>query len=65
MSTDRIKAIKAELYELLYHNCNGRLTLSPDGSRDPNDHGCYACDKIGKLRAELLQLIKEEEVKHG
>lgn len=47
------QAIKAELYDLQYHNCNGRLTIHPDGSGDENDRPCSACSRIMELKAML------------
>jgi hypothetical protein len=45
--------IKAAMYDLQYHNCNGRLTLRADGTRDPNDRPCSACQRITELQSLL------------
>ena len=52
--------IKAELFDLWYHNCNGRLTLRSDGKRDPNDRPCYACSRIIELQNMLKKKTGEK-----
>lgn len=44
-----IAEIKAKLYDLQYHNCDGRVSVP----RDPGDHGCSLCQRVLELRAEL------------
>ena len=53
-----IEQIKAELYDLRGHNCNGRLTLNPDGSRDPGDKPCDGCARSIVLHNQLYKLMK-------
>jgi len=38
--------IKAKLYDLQHHNCNGGLTIHPDGKIDPDDKPCDYCARI-------------------
>jgi len=51
--------IKAELFDLQRHVCDGRLTLHPDGHRDPENHGCSGCVRILELLAMLATMKKE------
>ena len=61
MSTQTsIQAIKAELYDLQSHVCNGQLTIRPDGKRDPGDRMCTGCTRIMKLQYVLQQITKKE-----
>lgn len=50
-----VQAIKAELYDLQSHVCNGRLTVSPDGRRDTNDRPCTGCSRISELHRQLRE----------
>ena len=52
-----IQEIKAELYDLQYHNCDGRLTIRPDGKRDSEDRSCSGCARTLKLQ----HLLREGE----
>lgn len=58
---DEITKIKAELYDLQYHNCNGGLSLStPDMYDDKlpfTIKGCTYCNKIIELQNELRSLL--------
>lgn len=56
-----IQAMKAELFNLLSHNCNGRLTVSVDGARDTGDRPCSGCVRIRRLHHQL----REAEAKKG
>lgn len=47
------QAIKAQLYDLQYHNCDGRLTIRADGKRDPDDRPCWGCSRVMELHAML------------
>lgn len=49
--------IKARLFEIQGHVCNGRLTIHPDGHRDPDDHGCYGCAEYLRLSNELMAMM--------
>lgn len=54
-----IQAIKAELYDLQFHNCNGRFTMpGPDGKRDPDDCSCSYCDRVLKLQRMLAEDVR-------
>ena len=55
--------IKAELWTLQYHNCNGRLTIRQDGTRDHNDKSCDGCSRISVLHGQLRQLYKDKHDK--
>lgn len=61
MSKMTITEIEAELYRLQSHTCDGRLTLNPDGSRDPGDHGCRGCARTLELHAMLAAGAAGEE----
>lgn len=50
--------IKAKLYDLQGHLCNGKLTIRPDGKRDPGDRDCTGCARIVELRAMLREKEK-------
>ena len=50
-----VNAIKAELYDLEFHNCNGRLTVLPAGKRDSKDRPCSGCQRVQKLHAMLRE----------
>ena len=54
------QAIKAELWDINYHNCDGRMTLHPDGTTDPGDHGCTGCARVLALRNELRRRWEKE-----
>ena len=60
-SEEDATAIKAELYDLQGHRCNGRLTLRADGKRDPGDHPCTYCQRVVKLQAMLRELTDDKE----
>ena len=55
-----VQAIKAELYDLRSHVCNGQLTLRPDGKPDPDDHPCTGCQRTMELIA-MLRMQGETE----
>jgi len=48
--------IKAKLYDLRSHTCNGRLTIRRDGTRDPDDHPCDGCTRMIALQNELFRM---------
>ncbi len=50
-----VQKIKAELFDLWYHNCNGRLTIHPNGEPDPGDRPCTACSRIMELQSQLRE----------
>ena len=50
-----ITEIKAELYTLQGHVCNGSFTVIPDGSHNPGDHGCDGCARTMKLQSMLRE----------
>ncbi len=50
-----IQVIKAELYDLQFHNCNGRFTVSPDGFGKDN-RPCSFCVRILELQAMLRKV---------
>ncbi len=55
-----VTEIKAELYDLRSHDCNGRITLRTDGTCDPTDHSCDYCARVSVLqnylrRTELMR----------
>ena len=56
-----VETMKAELYDLVSHTRNGRLTVSPDGSRDTDDQPCSGCQRIMVLHHQL----REAETKEG
>jgi len=41
-----ITEIKAELYDLQNHVCNGRLIMNPDSIRDRDFQPCHPCARI-------------------
>lgn len=45
--------IKARLYDLQAHYCNGRMTFRANGMRDPNDKPCDYCLEVAVLVREL------------
>jgi hypothetical protein len=51
----RIQEIKARLFDLQGHVCNGRLTIGPDGKRDPGDRECSGCAEYLRLTNELRE----------
>ena len=53
MSVDNITKIKAELYDLQSHNCDGNLIVFPDGWEG---HGCSGCAR----QMELYALLRSE-----
>jgi hypothetical protein len=55
--------IEAELFRLQGHVHGGRLTLRPDGTRDPNDHACYGCSRYIQLSNMLSDLVAAEQKK--
>jgi hypothetical protein len=57
--------IKAELYDLRSHVCDGRLTLRPDGKRDPGDRPCRGCARRLKLVDMLLDRSRRADSGHG
>ena len=50
-----IVEIKAELYDLRYHNCNGVLSIHADGRHDYKP--CDGCSRIIKLTSMLKDAI--------
>lgn len=52
------QAIRAELFDLWYHNCNGRFTFRQDGRPDPGDRSCTACSRILQLQHQLREASK-------
>ena len=44
------QAIKAELYDLESHNCNGRLILNADGRPYNGDRPCSGCSRVLELQ---------------
>ena len=58
-----VQAIKAELYDLQSHVCNGRLTVTADGSRDTNDRPCSGCSRIRELQHQLREATEAERRK--
>jgi len=58
---DEITKIKAELYDLQIHNCNGQLTICPDGKRHPNDKPCTFCTRILVLHSKLRELQESKK----
>jgi len=56
-----VETTKAELYDLVSHTCNGRPTVSPDGSRDTDDQPCTRCAR----RRVLQYQLGEAEAKEG
>ena len=70
---NRATEIKAQLYDLQYHNCNGFTVISThEGERSltisdgfPAVHGykdCDFCSEIMKLKNELATLDERAEV---
>lgn len=60
------QAIKAELYDLQYHNCDGRFTVRSDGERDPNDRPCWGCARVRELHVMLWKIASQHgEVLNG
>ena len=53
--------IKAKLYDLRSHICDGRITLRSDGSTDPRDHSCHGCSRT----MELLRMLEEAQKPGG
>jgi hypothetical protein len=49
-----VEQIKARLFDLIGHTCNGRLTIHPDRHRDPGDHECTFCSEYDRLMNKLL-----------
>lgn len=58
MSNRDIQAIKAELYDLQGHVCDGRFTVHADGHLDPGNCGCSGCSRILELQHQLRQAAK-------
>ena len=48
--------IKAELYDIQYHNCNGLLSIP----RGKNDKPCSFCARIFVLQDKLQELHQEK-----
>lgn len=48
-----IQAIKAELYDLQWHKCEGQFTVRADGHFDSDDKSCEACSRILLLQKRL------------
>jgi len=59
-----IEQIKARLFDLQSHSCNGRLTIHPDGRRDPGDRDCSRCSEILRLRNKLSGMETKEPCPH-
>ena len=55
-----VQAIEAELFRLVPHQCNGRLTVSPDGTDDTYSHPCSGCQRIRVLHHQLQQAEAKE-----
>jgi len=53
-----IEQIKAELYDLRFHVCNGRFTMRKDGKLDPGDRPCEGCARILELQQMLREAVK-------
>ena len=58
MCTDsnEITRIKARLFDLQGHLCDGRLTINPNGRPSAGDHGCSGCSETLQLRNRLAEL---------
>lgn len=56
-----IAEIKAELYDLRHHVCNGRLTIRPDGMLDPDDRPCSGCART----LVLHNMLRQQLAQHG
>ncbi len=52
------QAIKAELYDLQGHTCDGRLTVPGDGKWDETNRSCSGCNRIMELQAMLREKVK-------
>lgn len=52
--------VRARLFDLQGHVCDGRLTIHPDGRRTPGDRNCAGCDEILELHYELDRLQGEK-----
>ena len=50
--TNRILEIKARLFDIQYHTCNGCVSIPPK----PGDHYCTLCDEYHLLLCELDKL---------
>ena len=66
MSTaDEICQIKAELYDIQHHNCNGSVTINP--SEFVASQGlsfgtaCTLCTRTMELRRRLQTLLQEQQ----
>lgn len=57
-----ITEIKARLFELQYHVCNGSLAINPDGSWNPANRPCSGCDEYLRLTNLLKAQKKLAEV---
>jgi hypothetical protein len=55
--------IMARLFILQGHTCNGRVTLNPDGKRDPDDKPCDGCSEYLRLTNMLRELRNKDETK--
>jgi len=56
--------IKARLYDIQYHKCNGVLTLDTfDKWKIKTNKECEYCAEILQLKNKLSQLYKEEHDK--
>lgn len=51
--TVRVIEIKARLYDLLNHSCNGCVSVPPQ----EGDHGCTLCAEVLHLKAELEEIM--------
>ncbi len=55
-----IQAIKAELYDLQWHECDGQFTVRADGHFDSDDESCEACSRILLLQNRLQDAVAQE-----
>jgi len=53
-----IQAIKAKLYDLQGHVCDGRFSMRSDGRRDPGNKSCSGCARIAELQNQLREALK-------
>jgi hypothetical protein len=58
MSADEITKIKAELFDLQTHNCNGTAIISEQGI---TGNGCTLCSRVLVLRNRLYDLEKAKK----
>ena len=61
---ERITAIKAQLFDLQGHVCNGRAVFGEDIAENMRQNrGCSGCAEAIRLQSELRELLQKESAR--